>query len=77
MTGPLDAAMALGAAMMLAASPVTSECEGRVMLLCHPDGSARKILVWDEEAPLPGPSASKACHACTMEKRQSRHRKKS
>ncbi|MCB2014348.1 MAG: hypothetical protein R3E11_10595 [Sphingobium sp.] len=70
MTGPLDAAMALGAAMMLATSPVTGECEGRVMLLCHPDGSARKILVWDREAPLPEPSASKACHACTFEKKR-------
>lgn len=75
MTGALEAFMASSAAMMMAITPVTGECEGRVLLMCHPDGRTQKILVWDGEAPLPETSNGKACHACTFEKKKPGKRK--
>ena len=76
MTGPAETVLVLSATAMMAISPVSGSGEGRVLQLCHPDGSARKILVWDDEAPLSGPNASKACHACVIEKRKPRRGKK-
>lgn len=69
---PVDGgAAALAAAMMMALSPVTGPCEGRALLLCDGSGVSHRVLVWDEEAPMPGPqNAGKACHACTFDKRK-------
>ena len=70
MTTPFEACAALAAAMMMAASPVTGSCEGRTVTLCSGDGAYHTIMIWDEEAPLPGPELGKACHACTFDKKR-------
>tara|TARA_R110000782_G_scaffold167129_3_gene259083 strand:- start:3724 stop:3963 length:240 start_codon:yes stop_codon:yes gene_type:complete len=70
MTTPFEIGTALAAAMMMAASPVTGPCEGRVVTLCSGDGSYHKIMIWDREAPLPGPEVGKACHACAFDKKR-------
>lgn len=75
MTTLADGLPALVAAIMLAASPVTGPCEGRMVQLCTGGDQVRHMLIWDENEPWPGSSGSgagKACHACTMEKRRDR-----
>jgi len=75
MIAALESLMATTAAMMMAITPITGECEGRVLLMCHPDGRTQKILVWDDQAPLPEANSGKACHACTFEKKKPEKRK--
>jgi len=70
MTGLAEGLPALGAALMMAASPVTGPCEGRMVQLCTGSGEVRHMLIWDEEAPSREPAANKACHACTPEQRR-------
>ncbi len=74
MTTLADGLPALGAAIMMAASPITGPCEGRTVQLCNGSGEVHHMLIWDEEGPLSGTgsgnSAGKACHACTLEKRR-------
>lgn len=72
----LEGVMALGAATMLAASPITGDCEARIISLCNGDGEVHNMLVWDQDTSpaqprQPSPS-SKACHACMLDKRKAR-----
>lgn len=73
MAAPLDSLSALCASVMLAASPITGDCQARTISLCTGDGEVHSMLVWDQDTtPQPRPSgpSSKACHACAFEKRK-------
>lgn len=79
MTTLADGLPALGAALMMAASPITGPCEGRTVQLCTGEGEIHHMLIWDEENPLSGNSTGtgvgKACHACTLDKRRDRRKR--
>jgi len=70
--GLLASAAAAAAAAMMTVSPLVGDCEGREVLLCSGSGETHRAIVWDDEGPLPQPSASKACHACTFERKPNR-----
>ena len=68
MSLPFDGATALASAVMLALSPITGACEGRVLSLCSGTGEVHKVLVWDDDSgqlpprqPGPGKAATPAC----------------
>ena len=50
MSLPFDGATALASAVMLALSPITGACEGRVLSLCSGTGEVHKVLVWDDDS---------------------------
>ncbi len=73
MVASFDSLSALCASVMLAASPITGNCEARSISLCTGDGEVHRMLVWDQDTTpqprQPAPS-SKACHACVLDKRK-------
>lgn len=73
--GLLASTAAAAAATMLSISPLVGDCEGREVLLCSSSGETHRAIVWDDEGPLPQPSASKACHACTFDERKPNRKK--
>ncbi len=68
-----DGLLALVAATMLAASPITGDCQARTISLCTGDGEVHTMLVWDQDMTprqrQPSPS-NNACHACVLDKRK-------
>lgn len=75
MSLPFDGATALASSVMLAISPITGACEGRVLSLCSGTGEVHKVLVWDDDSgqlPPRQPGPGKACHACLPDKRKAK-----
>ena len=73
MTGLFEALAAYAASAMMAMSPVTGSCEGRVVSLCDGSGTVHSVMIWDDEGSFPeSQGGTKACHACLAEKRKAR-----